>query len=61
MGATQKSLFIGHLLDYFFMAIGAFLFAFALEVFFIPNKLFDGGIVGIAMIIANILGFKYLP
>lgn len=43
------------------MAFGAFLAAFALTVFFVPNMLIDGGIVGIAMIIANVLGKKYLP
>lgn len=60
MGSSQKSLFYGHILDYIFMAIGAFLFAFAIEVFLVPNKLFDGGMVGIAMIIATLLGKQYL-
>ncbi len=43
------------------MALGAVLAAFAIQVFFIPNKLIDGGIVGLAMISANIFGFGYLP
>lgn len=43
------------------MALGAFLAAFAIEVFFIPNRLIDGGIVGIAMICSNIFGQHYLP
>lgn len=46
---------------YFFMTIGAFLAAFAIDVFLIPNKLIDGGIVGIAMICANLFGTAYLP
>lgn len=46
---------------YFWMAVGAFLAAFAIEVFFIPNRLIDGGIVGIAMICSNIFGKAYLP
>jgi len=50
-----------YILDYFFMALGAFLAAFAIEVFLIPNNLIDGGIVGVAMIFANMLGQKYLP
>jgi uncharacterized membrane-anchored protein YitT (DUF2179 family) len=47
--------------DYFLMAVGAFLAAFAIEVFLIPNTLIDGGIVGIAMIFGNIFGQKLLP
>jgi uncharacterized membrane-anchored protein YitT (DUF2179 family) len=43
------------------MTLGAFLAAFAIEVFFIPNRLIDGGIVGIAMICSNIFGQHYLP
>lgn len=46
---------------YFFITVGAFLSAFALEVFFTPNRLIDGGVVGIAMILAKIFGNKYLP
>lgn len=50
-----------YILDYFLLAIGAFFAAFAIEVFLIPNKLIDGGIVGVAMIFANVFGQKYLP
>jgi uncharacterized membrane-anchored protein YitT (DUF2179 family) len=49
-----------YVLDYFFMALGAFLAAFAIEVFLIPNNLIDGGIVGVAMIFANLFGQKFL-
>jgi uncharacterized membrane-anchored protein YitT (DUF2179 family) len=48
-------------LSYFFMGLGAFLAAFAIEVFLIPNRLIDGGVVGIAMILGNIFGRSYLP
>lgn len=47
-------------LIYFWIALGAFLAAFAIEIFLLPNKLIDGGIIGIAMICANIFGPKYL-
>ncbi len=47
-------------ISYFFMAVGAFLAAFAIEVFLIPNKLIDGGTVGMAMILGNLFGQKYL-
>jgi uncharacterized membrane-anchored protein YitT (DUF2179 family) len=46
---------------YFWMAIGAFLAAFAIDVFLIPNHLIDGGVVGVAMICGNVFGRQYLP
>lgn len=50
-----------HAFVFFWMAIGAFLAAFSIAVFLIPNRLIDGGIVGIAMICSNIFGTTYLP
>lgn len=50
-----------YVIDYFLLAIGSFLAAFAIEVFLIPNNLIDGGIVGVAMIFANLFGKNYLP
>lgn len=47
--------------EYFVMLIGAFLAAFAIEVFLIPNNLIDGGVVGIAMIFGNLLGKHFIP
>ena len=38
----------------FFITIGAFITAFALESFLLPNKVIDGGIIGISMIINQI-------
>jgi uncharacterized membrane-anchored protein YitT (DUF2179 family) len=49
------------IISYFWMVLGTFLAAFALEVFFIPNNLIDGGIVGIAMIAGNVLGKHLIP
>jgi len=46
---------------YLALTFGAILSAFALQVFFVPNKLIDGGITGIAMICANLFGLKLLP
>ena len=48
------------LINYIFLITGAFLAAFAIHVFLIPNRLIDGGIIGVAMICANIFGTKYL-
>ncbi|WP_166154674.1 MULTISPECIES: YitT family protein [unclassified Neochlamydia] len=57
--ASAKS--IGsELIIYIFLIAGAFLAAFAIQVFLIPNRLIDGGIVGIAMVCANIFGTQYL-
>lgn len=43
------------------MALGAFLAAFSIAVFFFPNNLIDGGTLGIAMILANLFGQSYFP
>jgi len=43
------------------MSIGAFITAFAIHVFLFPNKLIDGGTMGIAMILANVFGQQYFP
>lgn len=53
--------FASYTFDYILLSIGAFFAAFAIEVFLIPNRLIDGGIVGIAMIFANLFGQKLLP
>ncbi|CUI16959.1 conserved putative membrane protein [Candidatus Protochlamydia naegleriophila] len=63
MHASQpsKRSVISQILVYFWIAFGAFLAAFALEVFFIPNNLIDGGIVGVAMILGNVFGQSLIP
>ncbi len=58
--APKRSWF-SQILTYFLMTIGAFLAAFALEVFFIPNNLIDGGVVGVAMIFGNVFGKQVIP
>jgi uncharacterized membrane-anchored protein YitT (DUF2179 family) len=52
---------LGHLIIYALIAIGAFLAAFSIEVFLIPNNLIDGGIVGVAMICGNITSTSLIP
>src|SRR5262245_628966 len=63
MHASQpaKRSFFSRFLSYFWMTLGAFLAAFAIEVFFIPNNLIDGGIVGVAMIFGNVFGKQIIP
>ena len=43
---------------YFYLMIGAFLLAFAFNVFFSPNNLVTGGVSGIAIVINNIFGIQ---
>jgi uncharacterized membrane-anchored protein YitT (DUF2179 family) len=57
----SKKSFLSRLFIYFWLAVGAFLAAFALEVFFIPNHLIDGGIVGVAMILGQLFGNSLIP
>lgn len=47
----QKKSWVSQTILFMWLAVGAFLAAFAIEVFLIPNQLIDGGIVGIAMIL----------
>ena len=46
------------LLSFFYLTLGAILAAFAIEEFLVPNNLFDGGITGISMILANFIPVK---
>ncbi len=41
-------------------AVGALLAAIAIRVFLFPNKLIDGGVVGVSLIFARIFGDNYL-
>ena len=50
-----------HFSMYMWITIGAFLAAFSIEVFLLPNSLIDGGIVGIALIFSKLFGEAYLP
>lgn len=46
---------------YFSMAVGAFLAAFSIDVFLIPNNLIDGGIVGVSMIFGSMTTKTLIP
>lgn len=45
----------------FWFILGGFLAALGIHVFLTPNDLVDGGIVGLAMIAAKVMGEEYLP
>ncbi|MGZ3732850.1 MAG: YitT family protein, partial [Parachlamydiaceae bacterium] len=59
--STSNKTLGARLFMYAAMAIGTFLAAFAIEVFFFPNNLIDGGTMGIAMILANLFGQALFP
>ena len=61
LSQTSKRSVLSRILVYFWIIVGAFLAAFALEVFFIPNSLIDGGVVGIAMILGKVFGEGWIP
>jgi len=50
-----------HIFTAFWMVVGTFLAAFSIEVFLIPNRLIDGGIVGISMILGNLFSYRLIP
>lgn len=49
---TKKEMFWAILRKMFFLTLGPFIAAFALEVFLVPNNIIDGGIVGISIILS---------
>jgi len=59
MPAVRKTI-KQHLSTYAWLTIGAFLAAFSISVFLLPNSLIDGGTIGIALILAKLFGDSYL-
>lgn len=58
--SAQKSLW-HHIVAFFWITLGSFLAALAIRIFLFPNQLIDGGIVGIALILSQLIGKSYLP
>ena len=56
--ASKKS-FRQILFSSIWMLLGAFVAAFSLEVFLIPNNIIDGGVIGVSILIANFIGQSY--
>ena len=46
------------IISYVMLLFGAFLAALSLEKFLLPNRIIDGGIVGISILIDNITNIK---
>ena len=49
------------ILSYLGMAIGALLAALSIHMFLVPNDLIDGGVIGLALIAARLLGDQWFP
>ena len=57
--AEQKKSIISKLFkNFIFITIGAIVAAFALEAFLVPNKVIDGGVIGVSMIISHVSKFN---
>ena len=52
--------FTHHVIVFFWLTLGAFLAAMSIRIFLLPHQLIDGGIVGVALILARIYGGSYL-
>ena len=57
---SSSSSLINNFIDFFFLALGAFVAAYAIESFLIPNQLIDGGTVGISMILSKLMNGQHL-
>jgi uncharacterized membrane-anchored protein YitT (DUF2179 family) len=47
--------------SFIWILIGACIAAFSITIFFLPNRLIDGGTVGIAMIVGRLVGVAWIP
>ena len=47
-----------YLKDYFFLTLGALIYAFAIEGILIPSQIIDGGVTGISMILSKISNYQ---
>lgn len=61
MHTTQYGSISTIIFAYTAIAIGAFLAAFAIDVFLLPNSIIDGGIVGVAMIGGQLTSRTFFP
>lgn len=51
---TKREIAFEYLKKTFFWLLGAFIVAVALEMFLLPNKIIDGGVIGISMMVSYI-------
>ena len=55
---TTEERVIDYIWKIFFLIIGAFIVAIALEMFLLPNKIIDGGVIGISMMLAYVTKYN---
>ncbi len=53
---STKKRILHHISIFFWITIGALLAAVAIKIFLFPNQLIDGGVVGVALILARLFG-----
>ncbi len=54
----EKRKILKTLFDYIMLTVGAFIAAFAIEEFLVPNTILDGGIIGVGIMINNLSGIS---
>ena len=54
--STLREIILSFIRRAFFMTIGAFIVAVALEMFLLPTKIIDGGVIGISMMMSYLTG-----
>ncbi|MBN4066457.1 YitT family protein [Simkania negevensis] len=59
--SKRDASFTTRLIAIVWIVLGAFFAAFSIKVFFIPNNLIDGGVVGLAMIGSHLFNKSLLP
>lgn len=53
---TKREIVFEYMKKAFFLVVGAFIVAVALEMFLLPNKIIDGGVIGISMMASYVTG-----
>lgn len=51
---TKKEIILKYIQKAFFLILGSFIVAVALELFLLPNKIIDGGVIGISMMLSHL-------
>lgn len=57
----SKTHFFSTVCSLLWIILGTFIAAFAIDIFFLHNKLIDGGTVGLAMIVGRLIGPQWIP
>jgi len=53
---STKKRVLHHINNFFWITVGALLAAVAIKIFLFPNQLIDGGVIGVALILARLFG-----